>query len=115
MYVAVANSYDSTGNTDIVSSSVYLWSTVNKRFTLSQSIQTQGASDVDFMDIDGESYLFFTNSKSVSRLYRYQSTSPSGFIEVQEMKVANAKTGRFFRWNQTGIKIVRFCLTCPVL
>ncbi len=109
LYVAVANRYDSARSTFSASSSVYLWSAANKRFTLSYSIGTQGASDVDFMTIEGDSYLFLTNSKSASRLYRYKTTSPPGFQEVQEMDVANARTGKFFSWNQTG-KLRNFIL-----
>eukprot|EP00794_Sanderia_malayensis_P009868 gene9868-10878_t len=100
-YLSVANSYDSSGNTDITSSSVYVWSSANKRFTLSQNIQTQGANDVDSVNINGEVYLFVTNSKSASRLYRYKTTSPVGFTEIQEITIANAKTGKFFNWNNT--------------
>ena len=102
-YAVVANSYDSSVNTYTVSSSVYLWSATNRRFSVSQTIQTQGAVDVDFIKIGLESYLFFTNSKSSSRLYRYKSTAPSGFTEVQQIAIAQAKTGKFFSWNNTGI------------
>ena len=100
IYIAVANSYDSSTNSYATTSNVYSWSEINKRFTLIQSISTNGASDADCMKIGNEYYLVFTTSKAKSHLYRFQSTSPVGFLEVQELISGNS--GRFFKWNYTG-------------
>ena len=65
-----------------------------------QSIQTNGASDVDFMKIGNEHYLFFANSKGGSILYRFKGTTPIGFVQVQELVAGHS--GKFFRWNNNG-------------
>ena len=103
MFVAVANNYDSRSNIYGVNSFVYSWSDSTKRFTKVQDILTYAATDVKCTTIGGELYLLFTNSIENSRLYRYRTTSPPGFVEVQEIKTSSAQTGSFFNWNKTGI------------
>lgn len=103
MFIAVANHYNSRGNVYGIHSSIYSWSHVTKRFTTFQTILTYAATDVKCTTIGGELYLLFTNSIENSRLYKYKTTSPQGFVEVQEIKTKNAQTVNFFNWNNTGI------------
>ena len=108
IFIAIANSFDSSTNSYATTSNVYSWSEIDKRFTLIQSISTNGASDADCMKIGNNHYLVFTTSKANSRLYRYKSTSPVGFIEVQELVSGNS--GKFFKWNYTGKVSHTFCI-----
>ena len=106
VYIAVANSYDSATNSYITASNVYSWSEINKRFSLVQSISTNDARDADCVRIGNENYLMFTSSKGNSRLYRYKATTPIGFVEVQEL--ASGNSGKFFKWNYTGMFCINF-------
>ena len=86
---------------------VYQWFPSEERFRLSQRIQTHGATSVDYMNIDGNHYVLFANSKSSSSLYKYNFTGSAGFMEVQKLPTMDAKSAKFLIWNNTG----ESCLT----
>ena len=111
VYIAVANSYDSSTNSYSTDSHVYSWSSVNRRFDSVQLIRTNGASDADCMKIGTEYYLVLTSSREPSRVFRFNPTSPPSFVQVQTL--ASGNSGKFFKWNYTGTFFLSILLSFP--
>ena len=96
-FLAISSYYDSV-NADYQSKSViFEWK--NNRFEALPEISTNGATGVEYFQLDGDHFLLFVNSRSFPVLYKWNAGS---FVFSRNVPIANAKSVKEFSMNGEG-------------